>query len=117
MELFIELAPRNLNVRAKTHKIDLKDVAAFKRYARGQVTGTKNGYPRPTTSVERIQNVRPAWAIVKSNSSPSSEGNMLFIVAAAYHDGRLQPLEKTYNPSFIEGQEAPNKSVDNRPQV
>ena len=103
MELFIELAPKKIGMRPRTHKVNLLDVAAFKRYVRGQVTGVKNGDRLPTINQEKNRNVRPSWAIVKSNSSPSSEGNILFIVSTAYDEGRLFPMEKTYSPAFTEG--------------
>lgn len=105
MELFIELAPISLTSRARTHKINLPDVASFKRYVRGQVTGCKSTGLGPTISQEKRNPARPAYAIVKTTSALSSEANILFIISAAYHNGRLQPFEKTYNSDFIEGQE------------
>lgn len=103
MELFIELAPTEINGRPRTHKATCKDVAEFKRYVRGQVIGVKQTARRPLITEEITS--RPAWSLVKSNSSPATEANTLFMVGVAYHDGRLHPFEKTYNPQFIEGQE------------
>ncbi len=105
MELYVELAPSEIDGRPKTHKVTCKDVAEFKRYVRGQVTGVKNGTKTPTIVEEGARNVRPSWALVKSNSSAASEANTLFLVGASYHDGRLRPFEKTLNSQFIEGQE------------
>lgn len=105
MELYIELAPRQIDGRPTTHKVTCKDVSEFKRYVRGQVTGVKPGDKRPTILQENLRNVRPAWALVKTNSSPATEGNTLFMVWANYDDGQLKPTEKTYSPQFIEGQE------------
>lgn len=105
MELFVELAPTEIDGRSRTHKATCIDVAGFKRYVRGQVTGVKNGNKRPTIAQENSRNARPAWAIVKTNSSQASEANTLFMVGVAYHDGKLLPFEKTYSPQFIEGQE------------
>jgi hypothetical protein len=105
MELFVELAPNEIDGHPRTHKVACKDVAEFKRYVRGQVTGVKQKERRLTLAQEKTHATLPAWAIVKTNSSPATEANTLFIVGAAYHDGRLIPFEKTYSPQFIEGQE------------
>ena len=105
MELWIELAPTEIDRRPRTHKATCKDVAEFKRYVRGQVTGVNPKSKRPTIVQEKLRNTRPAWALVKTNSSPATEANMLFMVFAAYNDGRLTPTERTYNSQFIEGQE------------
>jgi hypothetical protein len=105
MVLFVELAPKEIDGRSRTHEVTCTDVAGFKRYVRGQVTGVKNGNKRPTIAEENARNVRPAWAIVKTNSSQASEANTMFMVGVAYHDGKLLPFEKTFSPQFIEGQE------------
>lgn len=115
MELYVEVAPKTINSFARTHKVDLPDVASFKRYARGLFTGRPHNEPfkRPSTQVART---RPAWVIIKSNSALSSDTNVLFFVGFDLHDGYLQPIEKTYNPSFTEGQQAP-KPLDNKPKA
>jgi len=105
MELYVELAPNEIDGRPRTHKVTCKDVAEFKRYVRGQVTGVKPGAKRPTIAQVAASNIRPSWALVKTNASPATEANTLFMVFAAWNDGRLTPTERTYNSQFIEGQE------------
>lgn len=85
MDFYIELAPKKLTGKARTHKVTVRDITEAKNYAMGQlITGWK----------------RPAWAIVKSNSDPSTENNSLYFVGCDFRDGKFEPFEHIYSKDF-----------------